>query len=171
MKVGSILVGGEGKRDSMFLNHLVQIYGLKSRINRIYVHKRNGGGPRNVVSELKKQVSLGNYDKCLLLLDSDLPTDGIDSKWIKELKLTVVKSYPQCLEGLLLNILEDLPKGASLVTSARLKSKFQETYLGTDKSSEANRRLQGGKLLLLFPKVLIEERRKFIAELNAILVF
>ena len=155
----------------MFLNHLIQIYGIKSRRNRVHVYKGNGGGPVNVATGLKKQASLGNYDRCLLLLDSDLPTDGIDPKWIKKLKLTIIKSHPQCLEGLFLKILDGLPKGAGSMKSSKLKSRFQKDYLDTDNQSEANKRLQRGKLEALFTQDLIEERRKSIPELDAILSF
>lgn len=155
----------------MFLNHLVQIYGMKSRSNRVHIYKGNGGGPVKVAAGLKKQAALGNYDRCLLLLDSDLPTDGIDPKWIKKLKLTIIESHPQCLEGLFLNILNDLPKGAGSMKSSKLKSRFQKNYLDTDSQSEANKRLQRGKLAALFPQKLIEERRKLISELDAILLF
>lgn len=55
--------------------------------------------------------------------------------------------------------------------SSKLKSRFQKDYLDTDNQSEANKRLQRGKLEALFTQDLIEERRKSIPELDAILSF
>lgn len=167
----SVLIGGEGKRDSMFLNHIVTLYGVKSVEFKVTIYKGNGGGPYTVANDFKKKAKIGSYDKTLLLLDSDLSTTEIPTGWIKDLSMSLIESQPMCLEGLFLDVLDDLPRGANSMASSRLKSRFHKNYCGTDKESEANKRLLRGRMDELFPKELLESKRGSIPELDMILKF
>jgi hypothetical protein len=82
--------------------------------------------------------------------------------------ITLVLSMPKCIEGFMLKILDELPKGAAHSSSKDLKSAFMK-YLVTTESGYA--RKFADKCPALFPKELLDARRRHIPELDAILHF
>ena len=104
----------------------------------------------------------------LVLLDEDNGLDAIAKKIIRENQnIQVVLSTPQCLEGLLLNLLDDLPPKAQQ-TSEQLKKRFQDKYLGSDRQVQKNFKLKRSEL---FPKSLLDAKAKAIPAIHSIFQF
>lgn len=117
-----------------------------------------------------KQLSLGAYDRSLLLIDEDLPTDEIPEAWLRKHKITLVTSGPGCLEGMLLKLLDDPPPARDRHQSHNWKRHFHRNHLGTDRDSEILERFKK-KCPELFPKTLIEARKNGIPALRKIVDF
>ena len=166
----SIILYGEGKTEAVFLNHLLSLY--RDRVGpRVKVDFGQGGSPKEVASRLiKKHLNLGAFDRSLLLIDSDLALDEIPASWLKKQKITVVKSAPRCLEGLLLTLLDDPPPARERGQSRSWKRRFQREHLGTDRETEVQTRLRR-KCCELFPKELIESKRADIEAVQVVLDF
>ncbi len=163
----SIVLFGEGKTEAIFLNHLKTVYSAHKAL-KIKVDKGQGKSPQDVADRLvNKLLRVGHYDRSLLLIDSDIE-HKISQKFLSKHKITLVLSIPQCIEGLMLQILGKLPKGATHSRSKELKSVFlkeidtNEAGYGRKLTQEAPR---------LFPIEMLEEKRKTIPELDEILTF
>lgn len=166
----SIVLFGEGKTDAVFLGHLRSMYAEPSRM-RVLVDAGQGGGPKQVATRLiKKHLALGAYDRSLLLIDEDLPTDEIPATWLRKHKITVAASGPRCLEGILLTLLDDLPPKKVRHLSNAWKQRFWRNHLGTDRDSGILDRFKK-KCPELFPKELIEARMNEIPALRKIVDF
>lgn len=164
----SILLFGEGKTEAVFLAHLRDLF--RSPRMLIKVEHGRGGCGRTVVLAAINAARLADYDEVIILLDSDREEEEIPSKWYADHPLTIKRSLP-CLEALLLDILRDetLPRlrhGAN--ASDRCKSRFWNTYLGTDRSSQVIGRLKN-LLQKQFTKELLIETRRRIPALHEIL--
>jgi hypothetical protein len=159
-KPGSIILYGEGKTEAVFLEYLVRVF--RARISpRVKVDAGQGGSPRDVASMLiKKHLSLSNYDRALLFLDEDLPVDDIPVSWLKRHSITLVRSTPRCLEGLMLSLLEDPPPAKDRHQSKHWKSRFHKKHLGTDRDSEITARLRARLPDLLPPAQLLARRSR-----------
>ena len=146
---------GEGPTEGMFLERLKQEYSQELADKLIVVKHGSGGSPGSVLLELKKKyldVSHA-HTPALVLIDADKGLDD-DAKAILEehSNIEVIFSKPQCLEGLLLDLLDDLPsKGQQ--TSDNLKKVFQKQYLG---GGQSVRKHFKQKRETLFPRDLLE---------------
>ncbi len=164
----SILLFGEGKADAVFLAHLRDLY--KAPGTAIKVEHGWGGSVHTVVQGALKIASLADYSGVVILLDSDRDDEPVPPDWSKDPRAVIKYSSP-CLEALLLEILSDdklstLRHGAS--ASARCKSYFHGTYLGTDRSGQVLGRLK--KILQTrFTLLLLEDARARIPVLNEII--
>ncbi len=166
----SILVYGEGKTEAVFLNHLRTVYACEIRA-RVQVDAGQGGGSKQVAERMiKKHLNLGSYDRSLLLLDSDVPNDDIPQIWLKKHKISLVCSEPQCLEGLFLTLLDDPPPSKDRHHSKNWKQRFRRNHLGTDRDTEVLERLKK-KCPELFPRELLEEKRRQIPTLHELIEF
>jgi hypothetical protein len=163
----SIVLFGEGKTETIFLDHLKTVYEAHRHL-KIKVGTGQGKTPRDVAARLVNTLlRVGHYDRSLLLIDSDIE-HHLTSKYLKTHNITLVLSMPKCIEGLMLKILDELPKGAAHSSSKDLKSAFMK-YLVTTESSYA--RKFADKCPALFPKELLDAKRRQIPELDAILHF
>jgi len=90
----SIVLYGEGKTEAVFLRHLCSLFADSSRM-KIQIFAGQGGGPKQVIIRMVKQLSLGAYDRSLLLIDEDLPIDEIPATWLRKHKITLVTSGPR----------------------------------------------------------------------------
>ncbi|MEM6911328.1 MAG: hypothetical protein AAF555_07055 [Verrucomicrobiota bacterium] len=120
----SLILFGEGKTDAVFLRHISLLY--ESKIDtRLKVEAGQGGSPKEVANRLiKKHLQIGAFDKSLLLLDEDLPTEEIPASWLKKHKIELVISAPCCLEGLFLTMLQDRPPARDRQASRNWKRHF-----------------------------------------------
>ena len=165
----SIVLFGEGKTEAIFLNYLKKVYEAdKNGGLKIKVDKGQGKSPKDVAERLvNKLLRVGNYDRSLLLIDSDIE-HNIKSSFLKKHNITLILSKPQCMEGILLSILDKLPKGGKNSSSKDLKAAFMK-QIGTN---EKRYMIDLPKACpQRFPIDLIEEKRRSIPELDAILKF
>jgi hypothetical protein len=163
----SIVLFGEGKTEAIFLDHVKTVYEAHRHL-KIKIGMGQGKSPKDVAARLiNTQLRVGNYDRSLLLIDSDIEHD-LTTKYLKLHNITLVLSTPKCIEGLMLQILDELPKGAAHSASKDLKSAFMR-FLNTTEAGYA--RKLADKCPILFSKELLEAKRRHIPELNTILEF
>ena len=166
----SVMLFGEGKCEAVILSHIHRLWCDEIRA-RTKIDAGQGGSPRQVLERLiKKHLTLGAYDRALLLIDEDLPLDDLPNKWLTKHQITVVTSSPRCLEGWLLSMLADPPPARDRAQSRNWKRRFHRNHLGTDRDSETIARLRG-KCSTLFPRTSLEVSRSTQPTLDAILGF
>lgn len=169
MSVVSLLLFGEGKTEAVFLNHLKSIYGGSEKL-RIKVSRGQGGSPDCVVNRMiTTELKIASYDRCLLLLDNDLPIEGKTKKKIEKNEIKLVYSIPSCIEGLLLQILGELPKGGVNSNSQTLKRHFRK-QIDAKSDSDALRKLSKNANSL-FPKNVLDTAKENCSSLNEIISF
>lgn len=64
----------------------------------------SGGGPVNVLREAKRTLNTGSYDRCIILIDTDLPWPDPLTKKLCGVDAIYLGCSP-CLEGYLLRLL------------------------------------------------------------------
>lgn len=156
------ILWGEGPTEQLFLELFKQYYCKELSNKQLTLGNGGGGSPGSILEALdRKALSLGaSQTPTLVLLDEDKGLDrnakAVLEKYTIEGKcsITVIYSKPQCLEGMLLDILGNLPP-KSQHTSERLKKRFLEQHLGgcdhIRKKFKSNRKE-------LFPKTLLNEK-------------
>ena len=154
---------GEGPTERIFLQHLKDLYWCRSCDHNVKVDAANGGSPEDIVRKANVLLSQGAYDKCQIVLDTDVPWEEKDlSRQIKARNVIVlfVGSEP-CIEGLMLRILEGrCPRDAK-----ECKRQFQNKYI-QDRQMRDQR-----KYTPLFPMDVIEKARIIIPALDRIVSF
>jgi hypothetical protein len=165
----SIFLYGEGKMDAVFLNHLKELYGNPAK-QLVTVDRAQGGSPDCIVNRMiTTGLQIANYDRCLLLIDSDIPIENKSLQKIKENEIELVLSRPGCIEGLMLYILNDLPNNAASATSTTLKKHFWRHISATNNTRAI--RILSETVGDLFPKTVLESARETCPELDRILAF
>lgn len=94
------LIVGEGMSEMLFLSRLKQLYYTRGQNYMVAVDSAGGGDPTSVVKFIMHYS--GAFDERYMLVDSDRP---ISQKCMKEAKannITIIQSFPHCLEGMLL---------------------------------------------------------------------
>jgi hypothetical protein len=154
-----LILFGEGPTEGLFLGWIKQVYSSRLVDKAITVGNGNGGSAGSVLLELeKKHLGIGAPETpALVLIDADKGLDAEAEERLKQYKnIQIVFAEPQCLEGLLLDLLDDLPpKGQQ--TSDTLKKYFQDEYLGSRQEVRKNFKM---KRQALFPKPLLDSKIK-----------
>ena len=96
----TVLIVGEGKSDAVFLNHMKPLYAHSSFSVKIVA--ANGGSPDSVVQRV---VNEGDYDRKFILIDEDIKVPQQCSKRCKSKNIKIIICSPQCLEGMILELL------------------------------------------------------------------
>lgn len=79
---------GEGKTEAIFLDHIKTIYEAHRHL-KIKVDKGQGKSPKDVAERLvNTQLRVGNYDRSLLLIDSDID-HNLTSKYLSSHNITL----------------------------------------------------------------------------------
>jgi predicted ATP-dependent endonuclease of OLD family len=165
----SLVLYGEGDTEEIFLNHIKQIYAQHLKNKSLKVGSGNGGSPGSVLLSLEKKILVVGDPTVpvLVLLDEDKTLDKEAEKVCRKYpNIQISFSRPECLEGLLLDLLQDLPKGGSV--SETYKNHFQDKYLG---SRNQTKKLLKQKCQTLFPIELLKNRRENITVLQEIYQF
>ncbi|MEX2608299.1 MAG: hypothetical protein WD708_13245, partial [Kiritimatiellia bacterium] len=133
-------------------------YSMELSDKKVTVGHGHGGSSGSILLELKrKHLDTGvSTTPALVLLDED---NGLDEEAEAILgdypTVQVVFSAPQCLDGLLLDLLDDLPP-ASRRSSQQLKKHFQDRYLQTRHGVQAAFKQKRHEIL---PRSLLESRK------------
>lgn len=165
-----LILFGEGPTEGLFLSLFKQHYSRELSDKQIISDNGNGGSAGSVLLELKKKrLDTGNAKTpALVLIDEDKGLDGVAEELIEaHPNIEIVFSSPECLEGLLLDLLDDLPS-AGQQQSENLKKCFQDKYLGTRAQVQKNFK---AKRHALFPKALLESKRAAIPAIQSIYQF
>lgn len=158
----TILFYGEGASEDVFLRHLRKIYAHNHGI-KITIKNGNGGSADIIV---KKAINYyGAFDVRVVLVDNDKPKKEMDAarKLAKKGVINLIENEP-CLEALLLRIL-NIGKTAENRKSEYYKKEFEKKHICEKKRCDID---EYGKI---FPKNILDSRRKKIAELDKIIGF
>ena len=157
-----LVLWGEGYTEQLFLELFKKYYRKELARKQIKVGSGRGRSPGSILEALDKQ-ELWRHDPqtpALALLDADRVLDqeakAVLKKYTREgqCSIKILYSKPQCLEGLLLDLLDDLPpKGQQ--TSKYLKKRFEEEYLKSCDHVQSNFKKKREKL---FPKELLDQK-------------
>lgn len=128
-----LILFGEGPTDELFLGLFKKYYAAELADKAITLGNGGGGSPGRILLALKKRIlDMGNSSApALALIDEDKGLDDA-AKWVlKEYpNIQLVFSRPQCIDGLMLTLLDDLPPSQQR-NSGMLKQRFQDRYLGS----------------------------------------
>ncbi|HBI17100.1 MAG: hypothetical protein UR60_C0021G0020 [Candidatus Moranbacteria bacterium GW2011_GWF2_34_56] len=159
----TILFYGEGADEDVFLRYLNTIYG-KHNINlRIKIKNGSGGAPDMVV---KKAINYyGDFDARVVIIDTDRPKIEIEAarKMAKDSGVFLIENNP-CLEALLLRIL-NVGKIIKNKKSEYYKKEFEKGHICERKRCNVD------EYKKIFPKNILDNKRKEIEELNKIIGF
>ncbi len=154
----TILIMGEGECDKAFLQHLNGAYGRDNCSLRVTPASAHGKGPPNVINKAVTARHGIGYDCRVALIDRDLAhmmTPGLE-KLVRDSDLIIIWSYP-CLEGLLLEILEERVPTSSNDCKRAMNSICPGK--GTERAYYAKP----------FPREVLERRRNDVSTLNELI--
>lgn len=165
-----LILFGEGPTEGLFLSLFKQHYSRELAKKQIIPDSGNGGSAGSVLLELKKKrLDTGNAKTpALVLIDEDKGLDETAEEVLQaHPNIQIVFSRPECLEGLLLDLKDDLPPPGQQRTD-NLKKCFQDKYLRTRAQVQKNFK---AKRHALFPKELLESKRSAIPAIHSIYQF
>ena len=152
----TVLIVGEGACEVAFLNHLKTLFVKRGCGVTVKISNAKGKGSAHVVDFALKQSQNSAYDDVAALLDTDdVWTDAL-KKHAKKNKIKLVPSEP-CVEGLLLEILDEFKMDSSQHLKAKMHLKLSR------KETEAT------SYATLFTVELLEERKTKVASLNTLI--
>ncbi len=106
VKQTTLIVVGEGQHDKAFLNHMKGIYDSRETGQKVTIDFSSGGSPHDIIKSSVKKVAHISYDKKYILMDDDVTIRQQDRDLAKKQKIQILLSQPICLEGMLLDILQ-----------------------------------------------------------------
>ncbi len=165
-----LILFGEGPTEELFLGLIKSHYAAELADKAITLGNGEGGSPGNILLALKKRIlNVGTPSTpTLALIDADKGLDDAAREILKQHpNILVVLSRPQCVEGLMLSLLDDLPP-PSQQTPEQLKKHFQDQYLGTRKKVMFQFKRKRAEL---FPKELFESQKEANSVLSDIFRF
>ncbi|MDM8348284.1 hypothetical protein P8H27_05170 [Pseudomonas sp. sp1636] len=118
----TLLVVGEGPDDKAFISHMKQLYCPRGCGVSVKVQAQDGGSPGNIISNAIRSYRNTEYNRRILLLDADLPPSDAEYKRAAVAGYTVILWRPQCLEGALLEALDEPVQAHE--TSQQLKQRL-----------------------------------------------
>lgn len=105
-QLASLLVVGEGACDKAFIKHMNRLYSSPHTGQKVKVDSGDGGSPASVIQTTIRKYKHVAYDRRFILLDSDIPIRQQDFDKAKSAKIELIISSPICLEGMLLDVLD-----------------------------------------------------------------
>jgi hypothetical protein len=155
----TLLLVGEGDTEEAFLKYLRSRYCTNGQGVNATVCNAHGKGPQHVVVSAIRQSRNADYDRVVVLMDTDIPWDAETLKQAESNDIVLVGSQP-CVEGLLLDILEQpIPEA-----SRACKDAIQKKIPGVDLTEAKNYQTH-------FSYQVLESARRKIAELDNLLKY
>lgn len=153
-----LILFGEGPTEELFLGLIKNHYAAELADKAITLGNGEGGSPGSILLALKKRIlNVGAPSTpALALIDADKGLDDAAKEILKEHpNIHVVFSHPECVEGLMLDLLGDLPPPHQQ-TADLLKQRFQDKHLGARRKVIF---LFKHKRAELFPRALFESQK------------
>jgi RloB-like protein len=150
------LAVGEGKAEMLFLSHIKALYLPRGCGTTLKITGGLGKGGKGVLDYAISISSNADYDKRILLLDTDTDWDDAHRARARREGLDVVESEP-CLEAWLLAIHGE----ERTFNSDQYKREFEKRFA----MSAHDERVY----LAHFPKSLLDGKRAHVAALNSLL--
>ena len=152
----------EGKTDYLFVRHLKNLYLIRGS-KQIKIKKGSGGDISTFISDTVNNVQVSGYDEKYIVLDTDKKSDAEleeAKQQSRQENIHLIWQKP-CLEGLFLRILKN--NKLNQETSESCKTLFYKEY------NQNNKTLTEELLSTLFPKILLDNRRQKIKELDQLI--
>lgn len=124
----TLLVIGEGADDQAFINHMKGLYCPRECGRVAKVEAGDGGSPGNIITTAIRTFRGVDYDRRILVLDSDIPPSAAEEKQARSAGFEIILWSPQCLEGALLEVLDE--RVGEHETSQRLKARLHPRLAG-----------------------------------------
>lgn len=147
---------GEGDCEEAFLRHLRNIYCSDNEGVSVTIRNAQGGSPISIVTQVIRFTRLNNYDKKIVLLDTDLAWPAELKKTAKDHGILMLGSKP-CLEGLLLSMLK-MPASTSSKDCKRTLQSHTNADMTEWRHYES-----------CFSREVVEKARVFLVELDKLL--
>lgn len=153
----TLLMFGEGLHEEIFLKHLKSIYSRNSGVS-IIIRNGKGGNAIDIVINAGREP--GDFDQRIVVLDNDKDQNEMElaRAKAKQKGIELLENSP-CLEAMLLSVLKN-GISFSVKQSDWCKNEFESNYLDKQKRTDIR------EYEKIFPKHLLDERRKQITELN-----
>lgn len=157
----AVLIVGEGPTEKAFLQYIKELYITRHADVAVKIECGSGGSPRSVIEKTIRLRSSRAYDKCFVLMDKDRPLElnKTIKKRIKEKPCIEILWAAPCIEGLFLSILDNTNPNLS----DDCKREFEKNYIPSNKKTDK------GSYTGIFTKDVLNQQRKNISELDAIL--
>jgi hypothetical protein len=165
-----LILFGEGPTEELFLGCIKQLYSTDLAGKNISLGNGGGGSPGSMLLALEKKflVTGAAATPALVLMDADVGLDADARRILKKYpNIKVVFSTPECLEGFLLDLLDDLPP-AGQHASEKLKLYFHDHHLTSREHVLKNFK---AKRHALFPIALFEVKKTEHAILTELFIF
>lgn len=157
----TLLMYGEGFCEEVFLKYLRGTYSYGSGV-AVTIRNGKGGGAIEVIIDASKEP--GDFGRRVVILDNDKSVQEMSKarSEAESRKIELLENTP-CLEALLLAILR---KGVSFSNKPPdwCKSEFESNYLDKHKRTEIE------EYQKVFPKKMLEKRRKDVPILNQLIL-
>ncbi len=132
VQLATLIIVGEGAHEEAFLRHMASLYDGRETNQKITIKSADGGSPGDIIhSAIKNRHS--KYDRKYVLMDSDVKIPEKDIQTSKKNKVEIICSKPICLEGMLLDILDQKIPSTAQACKSSLHPKLDG--LPTDKNS------------------------------------
>lgn len=101
----TLLVIGEGADDRAFITHMKGLFSQRGCGHSAKIESGDGGSPGNIITTAIRTFRGIDYDRRILVLDSDIPPSRDEVRQANHAGYDVILWSPQCLEGALLDVL------------------------------------------------------------------
>lgn len=109
----TLLIVGEGVHEKAFLQYLKSLFDHRESGQVVKVDAASGGSPIEIIDETIRKNNHAEYNRKVILLDSDIVIRQQDRDKAKKYKIELIESTPICLEGMLLELLgQTIPASA-----------------------------------------------------------
>jgi hypothetical protein len=157
----TLYVFGEGETEAAFLKFLKINYSKGHNIN-VQIKNLGGKNPAEMIDKAIRIIKGSNFDKKLILLDSDKEIPNEQIQKAKKYELYIIKAVP-CIEGLFFEILGYCRDTVKMMESEKCKNDFEKKYL------DAKQKLNYRDYNKIFNKDLLDNKKESIEELNILI--
>jgi len=151
----TVLVVGEGATGKAFLTYLKGLLLRREAGFSVKIESADDDAPEMVIRRAERLLQIGQYDLCVIVMDTDLP-------WPKELPRKAGKTplkyigETPCVEGVLLAILGESRPADTI----RAKRRFHDQVM------PENRKTSADAYASCFPATVLSKRRADVVELD-----
>ncbi len=107
VKLATLIVMGEGPHEKAFLNHMKHLYDDRTTEQKVTIDSADGGSPHDIINSVVRKHRHTDFDRRFVLLDSDVNIEPKDRELARKNRIVLIESKPVCLEGMLLDILDE----------------------------------------------------------------
>ena len=158
----TVLVYGEGSTEKAFLKYLKDVYCERYSGISIKIKDGKGGSPEDIIDKTIRNKDSGDYRSTFIFLDIDKKWSDKFKKKAKDNDIELIGSKP-CIEGFFLLILNS-KFDITVKSSSQCKKEFEKKYL------DKKKKLDWENYKKIFPKTLLEKRRKKVPSLDKIIL-